>query len=141
MVQSHVHFDLPSHNLTNGKLWKYKSPGLTLEFMSCRILVVQKTFFNCKPRHPLTVKQGTPTTAIALSHGFVPVATHCLPSSARTYPSAQEHKTSFRPSLRTLQNCSQSPLFILQNFGMTMKEMAAEKLYINTDFTEDLEVL
>lgn len=95
--------------------------------------MVQKTFFSCEPR-----QTSLTTIAIGLSHSFLPVEAQRLPSSARTYPSAQEHNTSFRPSLLTVQNCSQSPLFILQNFGMTIKEMVGEKLYVNTDFTEGL---
>lgn len=76
--------------------------------------------------HSLT-KTSLTSIAISLSCDFVPDETQCLPSSARTYPFAQEHITSFCTLFLMLQNCSQSPLFILQYFGMTIKEVSLKK--------------
>lgn len=132
-VWNQLDFESPSHHLPHGRLWKYKLACITVKSMSCRILIAEKTFFNCE-----TILT---TIAICLLHGFIPDETQRLPSSARTYPFAQEHKTSFCTLFLMLQKCSQSPLFILQYFGMTIKEVSSEKnLLINSDFTEDLKV-
>lgn len=108
----------PLHHNTNGKLWK--SVCFSVISVACRTLTVQKTFLNC----------ATSLTSIAMSLlcGFIPDETQCLPSSARAYPFAQEHTTAFCTLFLMLQNCSQSPLFILQYFGMTIKEIFEENL-------------